>query len=111
MRRLIAPTLIAGALALGGCANSLGGVLGDILGTDGYDNGYNDRNLSRFERAAAEACAREASRYGRVTVTDIRQTERDEVRVRGRIDNRDRDRDEFDCDFRSDGRIVDFDLD
>ena len=108
MRKLLAPTMLAGALALGGCTTGLDGLLGGILGNDTYGSGYDDRNLSRFERAAVEACAQEASRYGRVDIRDVRQTERDIVRVTGRIDNRDRQRDEFSCDFRDDGRIVDF---
>ena len=102
--------LAASALALSGCATAygqdpLGGLLNGILGGG---NGYNDRNLSQFERAAVDACGREASRYGRVQITDVRTQSRDVVQVYGRIDVRDSRGDEFSCAFRSDGRIVDF---
>lgn len=109
MRTTFLPATLAATLMLGGCAGlgGLGGLLDPILGNDGR---YDDRNGSQFERAAAEACGREASRYGRVQITDVRQTDREFVRVRGRIDSRDSRRDEFDCTFRSDGRIVDFRL-
>lgn len=114
MRKTIIPALFAGTLLLGGCANTgyggspLGGILGGILGAGG---GYNDRGtLSEFERAAVNACGQEAERTtsGRVGVDRVNQTSRDTVRVDGRIDTRDRNRDEFSCVFRSDGRIVDF---
>lgn len=105
MRKTFLPAALGATLMLGGCTG-LGGVLGPVLG-GGY-GGYDDRSLSRFERAGAEACAREASRYGRVQVTDVRQTDRDYVEVRGLIDTRDRRNDEFRCLFRSDGRIADF---
>ncbi|RJY09334.1 hypothetical protein [Aurantiacibacter aquimixticola] len=111
MRKTIIPAILTGAL-LSGCTaigtDPLGGLLGGIFGGDD-SYGY-DRNLSRFERAAVQACGREASRYGRVAIRDVEER-RDVVRVRGRIDNRNRDRDEFECVFRDDGRIVDFDLD
>ena len=113
MRNKVITAMIAGSLALGGCTagygydnDPIGGILGGIFGGGGgYDN---NRNLSQFERAAVDACGREASRYGRIQITDVRQQSRDVVEVFGRIDSRDRDRDEFRCAFRSDGRIVDF---
>ncbi len=104
MRKIFLPAALAAPLLLGGCAG-LGGLLDPLLG--GNDR-YDDRNLSQFERAAYEACGREASRYGRVQVTDVRQTDRDFVQVRGRIDTRDRRNDEFYCVFRNDGRITEF---
>ena len=112
MRKTALSAILVGSLALGGCAagygqNPLGGILGGILGGN---SGYGNQQLSQFERAAANACGQEASRYGRVQITDVRQDSRDTVRVFGRIDTRDRSRDEFACVFRSDGRIVDFDL-
>lgn len=107
MRKFLIPVLMSGTLMLGGCAYGLGGGLGGIFGDDGY--GYNSN--SDFERAAVNACGREASRYGRVSISYVQQDSRDTVRVDGRIQARDNDRDEFRCIFRSDGRIVDFDLD
>ena len=111
MKKSIIPVILTGAL-LSGCAsyggNPLGGLLGGILGGGG--SGYNDRNLSEFERAAVQQCGQEASRYGRVQIRDVRRENRDIVLVYGRIETRDTRRDEFTCAFRNDGRIVDFDL-
>ena len=113
MRKFLLPAVAAGTLMLGGCATGiggdpLGGILGGILGGGG--GGYNDNNLSQFERAAVNACGQQASQYGRVSITDVRMASRDTVRVDGRIDSYDRNRDQFTCTFRSDGRIVDFRL-
>ena len=102
---------IAGiSLALGGCTtgygtNPIGGVLGGILGGG---SGYSQDRLNDFERAAANQCGREASRFGRISIERVEQRSRDTVRVDGRIDTRDRSRDQFACVFRSDGRIVEF---
>lgn len=108
MKKFLTPVALAGTMFLGACASyGGGGLLGGILGgNDGY--GYNARG--DFERAAVEACGREASRYGRVSVERVDQQDRDYVYVYGRIDTRDYNRDEFTCVFRSDGRIVDFNL-
>lgn len=104
MHKFLLPTLVPATLLLGGCAYGLGGILDDNRYGDGY--GYNSN--SEFERAAVNACGREASRYGRVSITRVDQDSRDTVRVTGRINVRDNRRDEFGCTFRSDGRIVDF---
>ena len=112
MRQFSLPLLAVAALSLGGCATAgygndpLGGLLGGIFG-----NNSNDRNLDRLERAAVQRCGDEASRYGRVQITDVRRDGRDIVLVYGRIETRDRNRDQFQCAYRSDGRILDFDLD
>ena len=115
MRKTLISALAVSTLALGGCATGygynndpLGGIFGGILGGGG--DRYDDRNVDDFERAAIQACGDQASRYGRVQITDVRRDGRDIVVVRGRLDVRDRSRDEFACAFRSDGRIVDFDL-
>ncbi len=107
MKITILPVLAAGTMLLGGCAAGLGGggLFGDILG----GNVRNDND--RFERAAANACGREASRYGRIAISDVRQTSREIVRVDGRVQTRDRYERRFSCIFRSDGRIVDFRID
>ena len=106
------PALIAASLCLAGCTTGygggpLGGVLGGVLGGGG---GYDDRNLSQFERAAVNACGQEAERVtrDRARVDRVDQISRDIVRVDGRLETRDRSRDAFSCAFRSDGRIVDF---
>ena len=119
--RLI-PALAATAI-LGGCSayGGLGG-LGGILGGDTYRSGsggyepyrgddlYGTNYRNDFERAAFNACGRQASQYGRVAIDRVEQIDRNAVRVIGRIDSRDSRRDEFGCTFRSDGRIGDFRL-
>ena len=105
MHKKFIPLALAGSLTLGGCATLGGdGLLGDILGGGNY--GYDARG--DFERAAVDACGREASRYGRVNIERVDQQNRDYVYVYGRIQTRDYNRDEFTCVFRSDGRVVDF---
>ena len=64
---------------------------------------------SSFSQAAASACAAHASRYGAVRVTNVRQTDRDRMKVYGTI-SRGFGSDNWDCTFRADGRISDFDL-
>ena len=111
MRKILLPLAMAGTLALGGCATygGGGGLLGDIFGNDRYDDDrYGYDGGDDFERAAVQACGREASRYGRIRIDDVDRDGRDFVRVRGRIDVRNRDRDQFNCVFRNDGRIVEF---
>ena len=114
MKKIIVPAITAATLALGGCATGYGpgvgggGVLGGILG-GGTGNDYGDRS-SEFERAAERACGQRASRFGRVQIQLVEQNSRETVRVVGRTDSRNRNRDEFQCIFRSDGRIVDFDI-
>jgi hypothetical protein len=96
---------LAAATLVGGCANQYGydngGIFGDIFG-GGVGSG------SQFERDAVNACGREAERYGRVQITDVRQDGRDAVLVYGRIDTRDSRGDEFFCAFGSNGRILEF---
>lgn len=110
MRKLFLASIAGTTLMLGGCAAGYGtggaGILGSILGGSGYGNQGN----SQFERAAVDACGREASRYGRVRISDVRQNSRDTIQVYGEVESRDR-RSRFYCTFRSDGRVVDFRLD
>jgi hypothetical protein len=125
MRKNLIP-LAALPLALGACATSpyggMGygdpvtsaiGVLGSVLGSQGgygspYGGGYGYGN-SGFSQAAVSACANYASRYGRVSVSQVRQTSSDKVHVYGYASDGYRARD-FDCSFRSNGRISDFDI-
>ena len=109
MRKILIPTTLAACVLLSGCT---GYGLGGLLGGNGYgdDYGYGYNNGGDFERAAVNACGREASRYGRVSIDRADQRDRDFVYVDGRISVRDRSRDEFQCVFRNDGRIVDFRL-
>ena len=121
MRKIILPVLATATLALGGCASTgygggygggssgglLGGLLGGILG--GGTSGYNNQNLNRFEQAGAQACGREASRYGQVNIRQVGQVSDNQVRVVGYVQTN-RGSAEFDCSFRSDGQIVNFEI-
>jgi hypothetical protein len=101
-----------GALALGGCMTSpLGGgmggpleaVLGQVLG------GSQNNGGSNFQQAAINACGNHASQYGQVSIRDVRQQSRDTLRVYGVVGSN-YDSRNFECSFRSDGRITDFDF-
>ena len=94
---------LAGALTLGGCAAVTDGILGDVLGTRG--GGYEREG----ERYAVDACAREAQRYGRVSITQVDRRDNRSYRVRGVIEGNYNERRAFECDVRDDGRITDFD--
>ncbi|MGI8943379.1 MAG: hypothetical protein ACR2FJ_03945 [Qipengyuania sp.] len=107
MKKTILAATLAGTMTLGGCA-ALGTGLGGILGDDNNNSGYGYGSNNDFERAAVNACGREASRYGRVAIDQVTQVSRDVVRVVGRTDSRDSRRDQFSCAFRSDNRIVEF---
>ena len=116
--------LLAAALPLAACATSPYGYNGY-----GYRSSYNNDPVTAvigalgsayspygygyggygFSQAAAGACANYASRYGAVRVTSVRQTSSDKVHVYGYV-SRGYGSDDFDCSFRSDGRISDFDL-
>ncbi|MBY8336913.1 hypothetical protein KYN89_07610 [Alteriqipengyuania sp. NZ-12B] len=119
MRKLTIPALLAGTLLLGGCAYGPGYGYNDGYGpgggyNDGYGSGYGDgygysyRQNSEFERAAVNACGREASRTGRVEITYAEERDRGVYTVQGRIAVRDRSRDQFTCQFSASGRIIDF---
>ena len=120
-KQLTISALFAGAIALGGCAYGYGDGYGyddgygDGYGNGGYggyggEYGYSYRNDGEFERAAVNACGREASRYGRIRITYAEERDRGVYTVQGDINNRDRRRDKFTCRFESSGRIVDFRL-
>jgi len=111
-KTFLIPAILAGTLALGGCAQYGGGLLGGY-GNDGYGDrygsGYGYDRGGDFERAAADACGREASRYGRARVDEVNQESRDTVIVTGYIKTRNRRGDgRFGCTFSRNGRIVDF---
>jgi hypothetical protein len=108
MRKIAFPAFLSATLLLGGCAagmggDPLGGLLQGVLGGD--NRGYSSGN-DEFQRAAVNACGQEASRYGRVTIDNVRQESRNILRVEGRVENQQRR--SFTCSFRSDGQIVDF---
>ena len=65
---------------------------------------------SNFRQAAASSCANFASRYGgRVSVRNVQTLDSAHVKVFGWVDRGFRN-EGWDCTFRSDGRITDFDL-
>ncbi|HET9352556.1 MAG TPA: hypothetical protein VFO32_01010 [Sphingomicrobium sp.] len=115
MRKTL-PLLAAIALPLAACATSpygyrsdpLSQIIGSIgtLGSGYSDYGYGGTGLSS---AAANACASVASRYGPVHVTSVRQSSYSSVKVYGYAQRGYR-TDNWDCTFRSDGRITDFDI-
>ena len=85
--------------------NPVTSVIGALSGAySPYGYGYGG-----FSQAAASACANVASRYGPVRVTSVRQTSSSRVKVYGYAQRGYR-TDNWDCTFRSDGRITDFDI-
>jgi len=121
MRKSLVP-LAGVTLALGACTTSpygMGygdpvtsavGVLSSVLGSQGgYGSPYGYSNYgyggSGFGQTAVNACGNYASRYGQVSISQARQTSSDKVHVYGYAGGRN-----FDCSFRSDGRISDFDI-
>ena len=121
MRKLLPLAAVSAlALPLGACAtgpygygadplSTVLGVLGSTAqsGYGGYGyNGYNSQGLSQ---AAINACANVAARYGQPSITQVRQVSGSTLRVYGRTFNGYSARN-WDCDFRSDGRITDFDI-
>jgi hypothetical protein len=78
-------------------------IVGAIGALGGAYGGYG------FSQSAAQACASVASRYGPVRVTSVRQSSYDRVKVYGYAQRGFR-TDNWDCTFRSDGRITDFDI-
>ncbi len=121
MRKLLSLAAVSAlSLSLGACAtspygygaNPLATVLG-VLGSaqSGYGNGYgyNGYGGQQFSQAAINACANVASRYGQPSITQVRQVSGSTLRVYGRTFNGYSARN-WDCDFRSDGRVTDFDI-
>ena len=106
------PLIAACALPLAACATSPYGYgYGNnnpygTLGTIGALGGSYGTN---FSQAAASACANYASRYGRVSVRNVQSLDRNHVKVFGYA-NRGYRNEGWDCTFRCDGRVVDFDL-
>ena len=109
MPRQILSLLALAALPLSGCT-ALGGpdILGSVLG-GGTSSGAYGRGGPDFRTMAVDTCGAEASRYGRVGITQVQQVSRSTLRVYGTIDSNYR-RHNFACSFREDGRITDFDV-
>ena len=111
MKKTLLPILLAAALPLGGCAYGLGGdVLGGVLGDVMGDRGAYGRGGPDLQDMAVDACGREASRYGRVAIADVRRASSSTLRVTGTVDVNNYQRRSFGCSYREDGRITDFDI-
>ena len=112
MRKLMIPTLLAGALALGGCTSVLPAVLGSVLqGGLGWGLGggaYGQGGGEQFQQAAVNACGQQASQYGQVRISNVQQVSSSTLRVFGTVDAGNFQGRGFSCDFRSDGRITSF---
>jgi len=118
MRKFL-PLIAAMALPLAACATGYGAdPLGQILGSIGTMGGayspygYNNAGYghgSGFSQAAANACGQYASRYGAVSIRNVQGLDANHVKVFGYVSNGYRN-EGWDCTFRSDGRITDFDL-
>lgn len=114
---------IARSVAVAGAAAAAVGALGNAV--RGGLSGYGYGGYGYGEQAAVDACAYQAQRYGRVSVTDVDRRGSRSYRVRGVVDasnnygyNRGyerydnyRERRAFQCTAREDGRITDFDTD
>lgn len=114
MRKSSILILAAGSLSLGACATSpyggMGGPLEAVLGSVlGSNSGYGGYGGASFEQAAVNACGSQASRYGQVSIQDVRQSSSSSLRVYGYVRSNYGSRN-FACTFRSDGRITDFDI-
>lgn len=116
------PLIAAMSLPLAACATGYGAdplsqIIGSIgslgsagYGQYGYPAGYSGYGYgSGFSQAAASACANYASRYGRVSLRNVQQLDGNHLKVFGYVSNGYRN-EGWDCTFRSDGRVVDFDL-
>jgi hypothetical protein len=110
MRKSLLPLFLAGTVALGGCAYGLPGMGGPAILSSVLGSAL-PANSSAFQRDAVNACGSHAQRYGRAQVTELVRISSSTLGVAGVIDTNDFRRRTFTCDFRSDGRITDFDID
>lgn len=150
-RGLDVSDIVTGVAIAGAAAAAIGAISNAARGYDGryydrsygngydprYGNGYDRRYGNQYDprygnagynnygmvdqRYAVDVCAQRASRYGRISVTQVRPRNSRTLRVEGIADasyNRgygfgygNADRRAFQCDVRSDGRISYFDTD
>ena len=87
------------------------GSLGNAgYGQYGYPAGYGGYGYGAgMSQAAAQACGSYAARYGQVSIRNVQQLDGNHVKVFGYVNQGYRN-EGWDCTFRSDGRVVDFDL-
>jgi hypothetical protein len=119
MRKPTIPIILAGGLALGGCAQVLPIVVGTAVNhgvgaatraaADGIGNGSTSQQ-QQLRNAAANACGQRAAQYGQVTISDVQQAGNGTLRVYGIIAaNGTNAQRAFTCAFRtSDGQITEF---
>jgi hypothetical protein len=119
MRQLTIPIMLAGGLALGGCAQILPIAIGTAVNhgvgaatraaADGMGNGSPSQQ-QQVRNAAANACGQRAAQHGQVTISDVQQAGNDTLRVYGIITaNGSNEQRAFTCAFRtSDGQIIEF---
>lgn len=101
-----APLVLAGCAALPG----LGGLLNGAYGNNGsYGNQGGYGSSQDFERAAIDACGREASRYGQVSISNVERGN-DAIEVYGTVGDNRRGARRFVCTYDSRGRIIRFDI-
>lgn len=132
--------IVTGVAIAGAAAAAIGAISNAARGNDGryydprYNRGYGNSYDPRYggygnygnygmvdQRYAVDVCAQRASRYGRISVTQVQPRNSRTLRVHGIADasyNRgygygynNYDRRAFQCDVRSDGRITYFDTD
>jgi len=108
--------VVAGVAIVGGIA-ALASSLGSNNRSYGYA-GYGQSGYGYNQSGPINACGAQAQRYGRVSITDVDQRNRNSYRVRGVIDqagygwnNRGVQRAGFTCTARIDGRINNFRID
>jgi hypothetical protein len=103
-----------------GAAEAAAAVRGVSDAVQGGYYGYGSYNSA--DRYAVNACGNEASRYGRVSISDVRPKSRDKMEVRGFVDpqgffdrgydyrsgHRGYERRTFACTVRYDGRVTKF---
>ena len=97
-----------------GAAEAAAAVRGVQDAVQGGYYGYGQGRYGSMESRAINACGNEASRYGRVSIGDVRPKSRDKLEVRGFVDaqgygyGRGYERRTFTCSVRYDGRISKF---
>jgi hypothetical protein len=101
-----------------GAAEAAAAVRGITDAVHGGYYGYGYGQYGSVESQAVNSCGREASRYGQVSIADVRPKSRDKFEVRGFVDaqgydrgygyGRGYERRTFTCSVRYDGRISKF---
>ena len=106
MRKAILPLLLS-SIFLGGCAASLAAsaIGAAVQASQSRDQSSNEHLM----KPAAEACRARASAHGTVNIIDVERRSTSRIIVYGTV-GEGQDRRAFDCSFRNDGTIADFNL-